>query len=158
MNRKLLRVVRTLSEAKRKKLEQRAMRPEDVHPCPDCLKRADPSVKGFDDKWRCIDCHMLHVESVYHEAGESDPNPGSEKERLANILAVKKGEHGDRARRQSILDRFGNIAAVRNTFGPDSSELAAAAADGPNLAEQARGSREQEIRANLIRKYGVGKR
>lgn len=53
---------------------------------PDCVGNPDATcpaprqpvlIKGYDDKMRCVSCNKLHIELVYHEAGDSTPTTGS---------------------------------------------------------------------------------
>jgi hypothetical protein len=131
----------------------------EVEPCPGpdkklvCGKPADPAIQGFDGTFRCIACHRVHVELVYQESGASDPNPGSESERLKRILSVKNGEHGDAARRRAILDRFGRPTPPTYTQPfqhPDD-----VSPRRQIKTEEERGASEAARRAQILRKYGV---
>lgn len=45
-------------------------------PLQKCGRRRDPMIQGFDNEWRCMKCHEVHVELVYKESGDVNPNTG----------------------------------------------------------------------------------
>ncbi len=48
-----------------------------------CGRISDVQVKGYDGKWRCLTCNVLHTELVFKEAGKVAPNPGEATKNLA---------------------------------------------------------------------------
>lgn len=59
----------------------RAVRDHEMERCADASKphcpcvrgRADVVLRGFDNKWRCVSCHKVHVADVFRQSGEGDP-------------------------------------------------------------------------------------
>lgn len=54
---------------------------EELPPCfgtpmKECGRKRNPMLKGFDNEWRCGSCHDIHVELVYKESGDVNPNTG----------------------------------------------------------------------------------
>lgn len=127
----------------------------DVEPCPGaspkhpCGARMDPAIQGFDGKFRCYRCQRIHTELVYTEAGNSAPDPGSENDRKKNLLAVAKGNHGDTARRQALVDRYGRPIA------PGAVDKNVNADRKQRKGEEDRGTREAARRAAIVKKYGI---
>lgn len=37
-----------------------------------CLDRSPLRLQGFDDKWRCPQCHRIHTELVFSETKQKD--------------------------------------------------------------------------------------
>jgi hypothetical protein len=66
-----------------------------------CGRPADPGIKGMDDKWRCLPCHKVHVELVYLESGDSQPN-ASEADNFVAALTEDEIE-----RRRDMVRRYG---------------------------------------------------
>jgi hypothetical protein len=131
-------------------LEKNAIRPEDVPPCSDCGKPADPAIRGYDSKWRDLRCNETHMDSVLGESGDSAPNASEDKS--ATTIAVPKGMTGVEARRAAIIDQFGRkqpptteeeIAGVRRA-------QVVQRVSPPNGRET-----DEQRRARILEKYGV---
>lgn len=155
------RPIRGTNPAKDAKLKAREMRPEDVEPCPGpepkipCGKPADPAISGYDNVFRCIACHRIHVELVLKEAGESEPN--ASEDRAADMLKVRKGETGEQARRRAILQQYGSpqaptTEAERSGIVDARGRPMRVEASRPNDAKQ---MTAEERRAAILRKYGA---
>lgn len=61
------------------------------------------TVRGFDNKWRCLVCQKIHVELTYREAGESFP------EGVGNFIPVSK---------QNLKKRADQMAAIKKQYRP----------------------------------------
>lgn len=57
-------------------------------------------IQGYDDKMRCPSCNRIHVELVYEEAGQSDPNTAP---KFVNPRLNKKATTEAQRRKQEIM-------------------------------------------------------
>lgn len=140
-----------VNKSKEAKLAARAMRPEDVEACPGngekfpCGKPADPAISGYDDVFRCLDCHKFHIELVLLESGDSEPN--ASEDRTQEFLAVPKGQDGQAARATALLDKLGAAKRAQNEpliVGPGVDRVRAEQREAERLA------RENEKRAGIV--------
>lgn len=131
-------------------LERHAVRPQDIEPCVDCFVPADPAIRGYDKKWRCLKCNQTHMDAVLGESGDSAPNDSEDMTKTT--LAVKPGQVGNDARK-AILDRFGK--PLPPTAQEEISQKKAAAAKAAGVAASAS---SESLRESIRRKYGLNKR
>ena len=128
-----------------------------LEPCPgperskQCLRGeralADPAIAGFDKVFRCVECHRVHAELVFNEAGNANPNPGDH----SNARPVALPQGVDAARRAAMLAR----AAPRGGYTTPPRTIRPAEASEP-LPPELRPERESEVsrRARILKKYG----
>lgn len=141
---------------------------QDITPCsgtkrqPNCGLRADPAIKGFDDKWRCRRCHAVHVELVYAESGDTNPTTGKSRW----VAAVESPEVT--AMRQRILNAARDTdtpisempAHLKNKEGWDHANKVAKESvelDSTLVSKGAPIVERAAAHAAILTKYGVGK-
>ncbi len=115
--------------------------PAQYCPCPN--GRTPLAIKGFDDKWRCTTCHRVHIELVYREAGESDPQ---------TIDAAVRSRPTDEA---VVKAREERMAHVRQRWGKGGEYYESEVASGMGMVlskDDAR--RASDLAKSIPRGYG----
>lgn len=117
-----------------------------------CGKPADPGIKGLDDKWRCPPCNKVHVELMYQEAGESQPN-ASEADNFVAALTEEEIE-----RRRDMVRRYGTPggSTLANPFSRGGSRPIASPLDEERALDDAsaRIATAATRREQIFAKYG----